>query len=92
MKVTIYQIKNIEDCSYAFRDYIAEKFSMKDYECVKCFDLPDAEDKKSILENIFTTLNLTSHSTFRSLSVSDIVELNDTKYYCQGIGWKELEA
>ena len=44
-----------------------------------------------ILEEIFTLLNVNHPEDYtgHSLSVSDIVVLNDKKYYCDSYGWVE---
>ena len=46
-----------------------------------------------MLEEIFEEFNIDIPNDFygRSLSVSDVVTLNGTAYFCDGFGWKKLE-
>ena len=92
--VSIYQIKDTSNCDYAFRDYeeSADKINLADYDMVATIDLPDSD---SILDIVFMYGN-TDKSKFnmikpmRSISVSDIIEYNGTKYYVDDTGFKEL--
>ena len=51
----------------------------------------DKTDEYEILEEIFTLLNVNHPEDYtgHSLSVSDIVVLNNKKYYCDSYGWVE---
>ena len=46
----------------------------------------------ALLEELFQKFNLDRPEDFRghSLSMSDIVKLNDKLYYCDSIGWVEV--
>lgn len=46
-----------------------------------------------ILDKIFEQLNLYRPEDYKchSLSVSDVVELNGVYYFCDSMGWKELD-
>lgn len=49
-------------------------------------------DVMDILEELFTELNINHPADYRghSLSVSDIIVIDDHYYYCDSIGWKEV--
>ena len=80
-------------CKYAYRsldsiDYVHPEYYEKTYEG----DIEtDKTDEYEILEEIFTLLNVNHPEDYKghSLSVSDIVVLNDKKYYCDSYGWVE---
>lgn len=92
--VSIYQIKDVANTDYAFRGYdeVADKIDLADYDKVATIDLPDNDD---ILETVFMYGN-TDKSKFneikpmRSISVSDIIDYDDTMYYVDSFGFKEL--
>lgn len=46
------------------------------------------------LESLFETFNINHPKDFKghSLSVSDVVELDGVMYYCDSIGWVNIEA
>lgn len=101
MKAKIYQIKDIENCEYAFRGYRPECFNFADYKHV--YTLPELNVKESnidILEDLFAKSNL-GRLTYdgHSISVSDVICLysgddehiiNPKYYYCDMCGWVRL--
>jgi len=93
----LYQIANIEKCSYAFRSYhIArdQHFSLKDYNKVYSGSIykSSSETITDHLERLFTIFNLQHPIDFRghSLSVSDVVKIDGRHFYCDSFGWKEI--
>ena len=92
--VSIYQIRDVANTEYAFRGYdeVADKIDLADYDKVATIELPDNDD---ILETVFMYGN-TDKSKFneikpmRSISVSDIIDYDDTMYYVDSFGFKEL--
>lgn len=92
--VSIYQIRDVANTDYAFRGYdeVADKIDLADYDKVATIDLLDNDD---ILETVFMYGN-TDKSKFneikpmRSISVSDIIDYDDTMYYVDSFGFKEL--
>lgn len=92
--VSIYQIKDVANTDYAFRGYdeVADKIDLADYDKVATIELPDNDN---ILETVFMYGN-TDKSKFneikpmRSISVSDIIDYDDTMYYVDSFGFKEL--
>jgi len=96
MRITIYQPVKPE---YMFRvDENKHFYKIRDYEIV--FD--EIEDDgiylnqadKDILEGLFERFNCGEYpESYRghSLSVGDIVELNDNLYICDSIGWNKIE-
>lgn len=96
MNIKIYQIRNIRDCDYAFCDYDESKFNLNDYSCVFYAVFPETdEDNFTILDNLFCEFNdykkmEEANYVGRSMSVSDVVDIDGNKYYCQAIGWKKI--
>ena len=97
MKYKILQLKNSKDVKYSFmgHDYaINNGFSLDDYKLVyendintfgKCID--------DILEKLFYIFNIEKPLDFKghSLSVSDIIELNNKKYYVDDFGFTKID-
>lgn len=89
-KVNIYQLeignKNI------FMDYDFSKkhdFNLYDYKLVASFNTDNTD-----LEHIFYIGNngdLQKHFKMRSLSVSDIIEINGKKYFVDSFGFEEIK-
>lgn len=80
-------------CKYAYRsldsiDYVHLEYYEKTYEGEI---ETDKTDEYEILDEISTLLNVNHPEDYKghSLSVSDIVVLNDKKYYCDSYGWVE---
>lgn len=95
----IYQIKEIEETSYAFHTWkyaASHDFSINDYKHVYSGEM----ESENILEQIFMTFNIERPDDFfgHSLSVSDVVALKyygDDRwhwFYCDAIGWKEISC
>lgn len=86
-EIKIYQT----NANYRFMDYDFAKshnFDLRDYKEVACFDY-DSND----LEEIFRIGNngqLQQYFKMRSISVSDIIEVNNIKYYVDSFGFKEV--
>lgn len=92
-QVKIYQIKNIVEVMYAFRDYDKDAFNLDDYQVVAETEMEIPEEWQGApLEYIFMRFNGSARRDFKmhSLSVSDVVELNGTKYYVNGVGFEQI--
>lgn len=50
-------------------------------------------DRFDLLETLFDEFNLNHPPDFegRSMSVSDIVQLNSRYYFCDSVGWQQVE-
>ena len=101
----IYQIKDI-NTSYCFCGWgkqTEHDFNVNDYECV----FETKENSTEDLEEIFTIFNYSEYANKerhkekykwvrnykgRSLSVSDIVEIDGRFFYCDTVGWQKLPA
>lgn len=89
-----YKLWQTEDENQEFLSYKKEHFDFSKYN-LKYKGTIAVEDKKEdlyALEELFFILNCmhpTNYNT-RSLSVSDIVEINNKFYYCDSFGWKNL--
>lgn len=98
MKIRILQLKDLSNTDYAFMDYDYAKkhnFNLNDYKIVY-----EYEKKNNIwlndimtLEETFTTFNCYHPDDFKghSLSVSDVVTLDDRYYYVDSIGFTKIK-
>ena len=92
----IFQIKNVETpyCFCGWGEQTKHDFNINDYECVFETEKNDTEN----LEDIYSIFNGVGNVSWardfmgRSMSVSDIVELNGNFFYCDTIGWQKLPA
>ena len=92
----IYQIKDISTpyCFCGWGEQTKHDFNINDYECVLETEKNDTEN----LEDIYSIFNGVGNVAWardfmgRSMSVSDIVELNGNFFYCDTIGWQKLPA
>jgi hypothetical protein len=100
MKLKIYQVK--EEClsRFGFRRYdVARKngFSLANYDCVWSGDI----DCDTSLDGIYRRFNRVDEDDCeslsgigfagRSMSVSDVIDLEGHMYYCDDFGWIELK-
>ena len=94
MKYKIKQIKDVENCAYAFKRYEWAKnvLDLNDYEVVYEGEL-DCPEMPNALEELFKIFNVRRPKDFerRSMSISDIVEIDGKNYYCDFVGWEELK-
>ena len=93
--VKVYQIKNISDVDYAFRDFDEKKFNINDYERVfeKKIEPHFHYTDEDLLEDwfrIFNEYGYPKEYRGRSLSVSDIIVINNKAYYCEPVGWRVI--
>lgn len=95
---TIYQIKDTANCGYAFRNYdeAKDKINMDDYDAVASIVLPKKGSTNDLLEQIFMLGNTNKDAfnvsgKFRSISVSDIIELDNEVYYVDSFGFKKIK-
>ena len=94
MKYKLLQIKDWENNPYVFRGFsIAQKknFSLDDYEVVYEGEVEDYNIEYA-LEKLFDLFNICIPEDFegRSMSVSDVVELDGKYYYCDDFGFKKI--
>ena len=94
MKYKIKQIKDVENCAYAFKRYGWAKnvLDLNDYEVVYEGEL-DYPEMPNALEELFEIFNSKRPKDFerRSMSISDVVEIDGKNYYCDFVGWEELK-
>ena len=94
MKYKIKQIKDVENCAYAFKRYEWAKnvLDLNDYEVVYEGEL-DCPEMPNALEELFEIFNVKRPKDFerRSMSISDVVEIDGKNYYCDFVGWEELK-
>lgn len=90
--VRIYQLKNFEECGYAFASYdyaVEHGFSANDYECV--YDCKRDNDYSA--DKCFEEFNMNIPNDFKghSLSVGDVVMISGKCYFCNDCGWVKLD-
>ena len=95
MKYKIKQIKDLKNCDYAFMhyDWCKDKINLNDYEVAYEGEIEVTSSINNTLEELFEIFNIRHPEDYkgRSLSVSDIVEIDGNNYYCDSIGWVKLE-
>jgi hypothetical protein len=79
-KVEIYQ-NRMQGIKFGFSSY------KKTYE----MDVKDLDDER-LLEEIYTIFNIEQPEDFKSysLSINDIVKIDDTYYLCDSFGWTDV--
>ena len=94
MKYKIKQIKDVENCAYAFKRYEWAKnvLDLNDYEVVYEGEL-DCPEMPNALEELFEIFNNKRPKDFegRGMMISDVVEIDGKNYYCDFVGWEELK-
>ena len=94
MKYKIKQIKDIDNCEYSFKYYeqCKDKIDLKDYKVVYEGEL-DYPKMPNALDELFDMFNVRRPNNFkgRSMSVSDIVEVDGDNYYCDAVGWVKFK-
>lgn len=92
--VTIYQIADIGAVDYAFRSFDPKKFSFKDYKKVYEMDVnSDGKLYTDILEELFMLFNdyrRPRDFEGHSMSVSDVVVLDNNAFYCDAFAWSPM--
>lgn len=97
-KIKIYQTKDW--CKYSFMNYDFAKshdFKMEDYELVAEFNREDYVPIDRMLEIIFDLGNrgiiqqVCNDEFMRSISVSDVIEVDGVMYYVDSFGFKEVK-
>lgn len=75
-----------------FEKYDETKFSIDNYKQVYNGNIDAEENVIETLEKIYSVFNMSRPNDFKghSLSISDVVELNEEKYYVDSIGWKKV--
>ena len=104
MRIEIYQAKDLpNEINFIFRRFDLATELIKDfvqtwrqyYNFIYEYDYDGDKNKADyiILDDVFTRFNLNHPDDFRghSLSVSDIVLLDDKVYYCDPYGWQLVE-
>ena len=95
MEYKIKQIKDLKNCDYAFEhyDWCKDKINLNDYKVVyEGVIIPNEGPIENTLEELFEIFNIDHPKDYtgRSLSVSDIVEIDGENYFCDAFGWIKL--
>lgn len=98
MHYKVLQLKKFgREIKYSFCDYnfaLEHGFTLDDYEVIYENDVEVTTlSNEEFLESLFTLFNMHRPEDYKghSLSVSDIVELDNIKYYCDFLGWRRLD-
>jgi len=101
MKYTIYQIripKTVDEenifTKYAYRSYDSiDKINFDLYDNIYSGEINTSDDPIVVLEDLFKIFNIKHPKDYkgRSLSVSDIVKLDNKYYYCDSLGWTNVK-
>ncbi len=89
--VTLYQTK--DDVAYAFMpyDYAKEDLKLSDYNEVLYFTTDKDLEEIFAMGNNGKLHNMFPDVRFRSISVSDILDVDGVLYYVDSFGFKEVE-
>lgn len=90
------ELPNVHGKMFEDYEWIINKFGgidLYDYNEVANGEIV-SDDVETALEELFTIFNVRHPKDFHghSLSVSDIVKIDDTYYYCDSLGWKKLSS
>lgn len=93
--IKVFQIANIGGTDYAFRGFSEKLFNCDDYVLKDARLYPDKGDDETILDSVFYDYNdygFLNDISFvgHSMSVSDVVVIDDKAYYCESFGWKDI--
>lgn len=94
MTYTIFQLPAEHDLCFMNHSFAERHGGVKirDYKTVYTGYI-EGSDPTEILEKLYTIFNCNHPSDYtgRSLSVSDLVALEDTgTYFCDSVGWKQI--
>lgn len=101
--IKIYQIEDVANTAYAFRGWDGHKDlftpDLKDYKEVAHFEYDEGKNVVEILDKIFELGNCGTLQRLipgmRSVSVSDIIEVNGMQFYVDSCGftaYQKVEA
>lgn len=102
MRIKLFQIKDIANVDYAFRDFNPGRFDFGDYEEVWAYQFPDCfepTDEIEVCEHMFSELNFarafgTTNPSYsykgHSPSVSDVFSISGQYYYVNSFGFEKI--
>jgi hypothetical protein len=94
MKYTIYQMGIKSELKFSKLSDDINIISLKEFNYKKVYENSISVENFDIaLEEIFKKFNINHPKDFsgHSMSVSDLVVIEDKAFYCQPIGWKEVK-
>lgn len=96
MEIKIYQLRLESGYTFMNYEFAKDVLDLEDYEMVAkyiVFDETDEEDDMKLLDKIYWLGNdgtLQKIWEMRSISVSDIIEIGEVKYYVDSFGFKKI--
>ena len=94
-QINIYQAGLESGYTFMNYDYAKDLIEMEDYELVASFEDDDNNDNDSVLNKLYNLGNdgtLVMNFEMRSISVSDIIEIDGVKYFVDSFGFKKIES
>ena len=95
--IKVLQIKDLTATNYAFFDFDLKKFSLNDYKEIYTFEAEFSTKSNDaiieFLDRCFQKFNIGNKPIGylgHSLSVSDIIKIDNDYYYCESFGWKKI--
>ena len=98
-KITVWQLKDSDDLHYyrfsrlSLLEKMGLKVELKNYKSVytDVRDIP-SDDNCGFLEGLYSEFQGVKPNGYKghSLSVSDIIQVDETYYYCDSFGFKKL--
>ena len=95
MRYRLYQVIEDRIREVGFRSYQPNRpVQAADYHLTYQGEMPDEGSDTATLESLFYKFNMYHPEDFQSysLSMADVVWLEDRAYYCDTVGWKRLDA
>ena len=93
MEYKIYQTEP-DTCAYTFDmwDWCKDRFSAKDYKLVYSGEIEETGSTEGTLDKLYYIFNAKHPADFEghSLSVSDVVELNGSYWFCDSNSWVDV--
>ena len=96
-EISIYQLRETRDYGFMGWDFAKDKFNFNDYDEVLNYTYNGDLSERELLDEIFyegnngKLHNQFPDVRFRSISVSDIIEVDGTRWYVDRFGFVNLE-
>lgn len=93
--IAIHQLPYDNDNIYSYWDNVSDIFDFNEYRKVwqnSSYNLHLTDNDKDIVNDIYSRFNVQCPLDFNghSLSVSDIIQVEDRYYYCDEYDWKDI--
>ncbi|AZV43611.1 hypothetical protein BAOM_3002 [Peribacillus asahii] len=94
-KYEIFQVKRelTREFGYMSKDMLENEINLDNYDSVYQGEIEgNYSNIDTLLEDLFVMFNISHPDNFtgRSMSVSDVVQINDNYFYCDSFGWEKI--